>query len=123
MTFSEQENKRANPRRNLFVYLNVVDNDTQKPLGRIVDLTTGGMMLVGDSPLETNSSYSAKILLSGGLQSITMENIDVSFTTQWSKPDANPSLFVSGTKFKNLTPQTSRVIEQVIRKIGFEEEH
>ena len=123
MTFHEQENKRAKPRHNLYLYLKVVDIETLEPIGRVVDMTTDGMLLVNDGAFKVGSLHNAKIILTGDLFDLTMGDIEISFTIQWSKPDINPSLFVNGAKFTNLTPQASRTIEKVIRKFSFEEEN
>jgi len=123
MAFGGQENKRAKPRRNLYFYLKVVDSKTQEFLGRVVDLTTNGMLLINESPLETNSSRDATIILSGDLFDITMSSIEVSFSVQWSRPDVNPRYYLNGLKFKDLPAKTTRTIEQVIRKFSFEEEN
>jgi len=123
MTFDERENKRTKPRRNLYFYLKVVDEVTEQQIGRVVDLTTSGMMLINEAPFEVGSTHNAKIILSGDLFDLTMSDISVSFTTQWTKPDINPSYFVNGLKFKDLTQKAFRTIEQVIRKFSFEEEN
>lgn len=122
MVHNEYENKRTQPRRNLYFYLQVVDSKTEETIGRVVDLTTNGMLLINQAPFEIGSTHDAKIILSGDLFDLIMSDIEVSFTTQWAKPDVNPSNFVNGLKFKNLTPKAIRTIERVIRKFGFEED-
>lgn len=123
MAFMGQDNKRAKPRRNLYFYLKVIDSETQEFIGRVVDLTTSGMLLINEKPLQANSSHNATIILSGDLFDITMNNIEVSFTVQWSRPDVNPKYFLNGLKFNDLTDKSKRTIEQVIRKFSFEEEN
>ena len=112
------EDKRAKPRRDLYYYLKVINSDNGKPLGRIVDLTTDGMLLVCDVTFEVGSTYSARIVLTGGL--FNGKCLDVKFTTQWSKPDVNPSNFLNGVKFYDLDGETSNIIEKVINEIGVE---
>jgi hypothetical protein len=123
MAFDEQENKRTLPRRNLYLYLKVIDRKTQELLGRVVDLTTDGMMLINEKPFEINSSIDATIILSDDLIDDTTADIKVSFTTQWIKPDINPKYYLNGLRFKNLASPKARTIEKVVRKFCFEEEN
>jgi len=112
------EDKRAKPRRDLYYYLKVIDTDNGKQCGRIVDLTTDGMLLVCDVPFEVGSTYSSRIVLTGGL--FNGKYLDVKFTTQWNKVDVNPSNFLNGVKFKDLDGETANVIEKVIGEISME---
>jgi hypothetical protein len=112
------EDKRAKPRRDLYYYLKVIGADDGKQLGRVVDLTTDGMLLVCNVPFEVGSAYSARIVLTGGL--FNGKCLDVKFTTQWNKKDVNPSNFLNGVKFSGLDGETSNIIEKVINEIGVE---
>jgi hypothetical protein len=115
------ENKRIKHRRNLYYYLKVIDVETDEMLGKIVDLTTGGMMLVSDSSMEIGVVKKAKIILDNNLFNLLPNSLNVIFTTQWSKPDVNPENFVTGVKFVDLSDKDSATIDQIIRKIGFNE--
>ncbi|MDR0303971.1 MAG: PilZ domain-containing protein [Chitinispirillales bacterium] len=113
------ENKRVNPRRNLYYYLQVIDIDADNKLGRIADLTTGGMMLISDKQFEIGSVVKARIILDNNLFDMLFSDLDITFTTQWSKPDAKPGHFANGLKFVDLNDKDLRTIEQIIQKIGF----
>jgi hypothetical protein len=101
----------------------VIDCKSGELLGRIIDLTTEGMLLLNDRAYEVGVSYEAKIALVDNLSGIVVKDVNVSFTTQWNKPDINPSNFVCGVKFTNLNADGMKMIEQVITKIGYSEEN
>jgi len=123
MVIDNNENKRTKERHNLYFYLKVIDANSGELAGRIVDITVDGMMLVNDSALEIGSTHKVRIILSDGLLGFTMDNVEVSFTTQWSKSDINPTLFVNGVKFKDLDQKCITSIQRIIEKLSFEETH
>ena len=114
------EDKRVSPRLDVYYYLKVIDIATGKPLGRVVDLTTGGMLLISEISFEVGSAYSARIVLTGEL--FNGKSLDVKFTTQWSKADVKPSNFLNGVKFVELNSENTEYIKEVVRKIGVKSE-
>jgi len=120
---NSKNNKRAKQRHDLHFYLKVADSESGKIIGRIVDLTVDGMMLVSDGAWEAGKVHKAKIILTDGLLGLATNDVEVSFTTLWSKPDLNPSLFVNGVKFKDLDAKARNSVEQIIRNISFDKKH
>lgn len=58
--------QRQTPRNQLNQYLRVLDADTRSPLGRLVDISQKGMMLIGSTPLALQEEYRMAIALPSG---------------------------------------------------------
>ena len=55
---------RSLKRRHLIYYLRVFDRNTDKLFGHIVDITTEGVMMIGEKAIETNTVYQLRMELS-----------------------------------------------------------
>jgi len=121
MTQEEFVNKRVQKRRDLYFYLKVIAQDG-KILGRAVDITTGGMLVITEQPLEQNVTHNVTLASTNGLFGIWTKDIAVEFNVCWSKPDVNPSLFANGVKFRNMSAENVTVVQKIMRNIGFREE-
>ena len=110
-------NRRRAPRQALVYYLKVKDVDTGKELGRIADITSAGMMLVGNSVLK-KKTYRVRIIMEKSIFDISPGNLDVSVQIRWSKPDANPALTLTGMLFLDLNDTGRRVVRTLIQAIG-----
>ena len=53
--------QRKMKRRHLIYYLEAVDRDTDQPIGFLVDITTKGIMLMSETPIETGKIFHLKI--------------------------------------------------------------
>ena len=51
------EEKRSLKRWHLIFYLRVFDQDTGALVGHVVDINTGGMMLISDNPITTDTDF------------------------------------------------------------------
>ena len=49
--------QRKMQRRHLIYYLEAIDMDTGKPIGFLVDITTNGIMLMSEAPIEINKIF------------------------------------------------------------------
>nr|MBN2277666.1 PilZ domain-containing protein [candidate division Zixibacteria bacterium] len=101
--------KRRLERRNTLYYLKVFDRNTRRLTGRLTDITTEGMKLVSDKPIEANRSYKLRIVLPEpirGKNQIVLDAVSV-----WSKPDPNPAYYGSGFRFTDILPESRNTIE------------
>jgi hypothetical protein len=104
--------KRKLKRRNLIYYLRVVDRANNRLVGRLVDLTTEGMMLISENPLASNQTYHMKMVLPAEID-LTRE-IHIDAQSQWTKPDVNPELYATGFHFLRVSPQDIGIIKDLI---------
>lgn len=74
--------------------LNVYDAQSDKLLGRIVDISTGGFKMVTNSEMEQDREYLLNIILPQ--QNSGVKSIDVKANVKWCSSEADPELTAAG---------------------------
>jgi hypothetical protein len=111
-------NERRKFKRRLLVYnLEVFDSESNEPMGRMVDITPEGMMLVREKPVDINSV----LRLSVELPSEIFNTKRVNFTAiaHWCRHDINPDLFDIGLEFTDVTDKNIETIIGLIADYAF----
>ncbi len=104
-------------RRHLIYYLQVVDADTNNPLGFLADITEEGLMLVSEKRLPAGQ----KIKLKMKLPDNRFDERFLLFTaeTVWCRQDVNEELYDIGFKIFDLPLEKRLLIEDMVKAIGF----
>lgn len=87
-------NKRDMKRHYLIYYLRVFNRENGEVLGHLVDITTKGIMIMRDSPIEVGLNYALRIRwrnAAGRLQLADFEG-----ECRWCRPDVNPDFYGAG---------------------------
>jgi hypothetical protein len=111
-------NNRRMTRKVLCYYLRVIDLETGKELGRIGDITLEGMMLFGNTILDKDRIYRCRVLLAQSIFNMALGNLDIEVQVRWSRPDANPSIILTGMLFQNLNERGVKIVRNLVDKIG-----
>lgn len=119
MKSKKEANNRIEDRRHLIYYLKVEDKNSGKIVGRIVDITRQGVLLISDSAYDNSDTISVRIELGDELFARMHGHLDLKIVCRWSKKDINPDYFVNGFEFVNQTPAQELVIRNLIDLIGF----
>ena len=108
---------RKHRRVNLIYYLEILDYETGKPLGNLVDISYGGLMMIGEEQMEAGKES----LLSMRLPENAYSNKTITFmaNTRWSKVDVNPAFYASGYEFIEIGPNERKTIESLIDTFSF----
>ncbi len=109
--------KRKLKRRHLIYYLSVFNKETGELLGQLVDITTRGIMLTSENPVEKNIPYELRMVLPDiidGNNQITFEARSI-----WCEKDVNPNFYAIGFEFIHVTPKTAAIIESLIQDFSF----
>ena len=108
--------QRNRPRKNTPNHVKVLDAESGKVLGRIVDITADGLMMVGDCHVESGRVFNLRIVL----PRMTDGKMDISVTAEavWSKQDNNPSYFQTGFKFQNMPGSEGFLLEDVMHRMN-----
>jgi len=112
-------NLRTQARHLLNVYLKVLDAETGEPLGRIVDLTTHGMRVVINGPVELGQEMQLLITTDIGDGSADSVRIDARCT--WLGRDVNPDHEAAGFEFEHIRPRQEIMLARVIQQFTFNE--
>jgi len=113
-TNSEQ---RKMQRRHLIYYLEAIDRDIDKPIGFLVDITTKGIMLMSETPIETGKMFHLRILLKTDLSEKKYLNFDAK--SKWCKESVNTEIYDTGFELINADISDFKEIEEIIDALGF----
>ena len=108
---------RSLKRRHLVYYLEVYDDDANKLLGHLVDLTTSGLKLVSKQRIPTNRAYNLRMMLPEGY----FAQKDLYFEAQslWSSNDINPDFYDTGFSVPKMDTAAQNIIRDLVSQISF----
>lgn len=112
----EASNKRNLKRHYLIYYLRVFNRDTGEVLGHLVDITTQGIMLMRDSPIEIGGFYSMRIRWRNSLGRLQLA--DFEGVCRWCRPDVNPDFYGAGFAITSATPEHIESIAKLIADLA-----
>lgn len=108
--------QRNRPRKNTPHPVKVMDVETGRLFGRVVDITADGMMLVGSEPVDTGRTFQLRIVLPRMVDG--KMDITVHAEAVWSRQDNNPSYFKSGYRFVNMPGNDGFLLEDVLHRMN-----
>ncbi len=109
--------KRTLKRRHLIYYLQVIDRDKDEAIGFLVDITTNGIMLMNESPVEVDKIFHLKIQLQTDLSQQGFLNFEAK--SKWCKKSINADLYDTGFELLDVTTKDFSGIEDIITELGF----
>lgn len=108
--------KRTAVRRDIIYYLEVHDSQSGALVGRVVDISDGGLMLVCDRAPETGTRIAAEVRLPRSISSAG--KFSCLLTVRWRRPDHNPSFTLVGCRME-VGPLDLETVREVIREYSF----
>jgi len=113
------EVERKQERRDLITYLRVFGENAEQPVGHLVDITTEGMMLISEEPVETGKVLQLRVVLPAKIEE--SKEISLSAKAMWCREDENPAFYNTGFKLVNPSPEHIKIIEHSIQRYCFKE--
>ena len=105
------EARRA-PRRTLDINVQVIDMMTDKPMGRISNISATGMLLVTHTPTNDNALYQLRFACpKGGAHEVDCE---VGVNQVWQQPAETPGMYWVGAHFIAISEQDIACLQQWI---------
>ncbi len=111
--------KRIHKRRHLVYYLRAVNCETGEELGRIGDISPGGILLVSKNKIVLQTEYEVEIELSAIEETSYYQKLNVKIMPMWAKKDVNPDYMCIGSKFVGISDRDKLIIMDMIQSIGF----
>jgi len=108
--------RREHRRRNTPHLSMVFDADTDQVLGRLVDITSGGMMLVVNSAIERYKEFHVRIVLPTMVSDRT--NLELRARAAWCKKDDNPDYYKAGFEFLDIREEDENLIYSVMHAMN-----
>lgn len=109
--------RREQTRRHLLMYLKAFDISTDKFIGRLIDLTSNGLMILTENPIEINKIYLIKVELPEAIDGKS----DITFDAKCMRceNDVNSDYFDAGFQIINLDAEEENMISKLIVRFGF----
>lgn len=111
------ENKRKSKRRNLIYYLSIFDKETDDFIGQLVNITTEGIMVVSEHPIETGKYFRLRMTLPEPIEGSDIVEFDA--VSKWCTKDINPSFYDIGFEFHVITPKSIEQIKSLMFDFSF----
>ena len=105
--------KRKCIRANLIYYLKVYDRANEQCIGHLVDISVGGLQMIGESEIAHGEDKDLIIRLP---EDHPHESFSVKAKSCWSKTDVNPDYIASGHSFSGLSPEGIKFIKMLISR-------
>jgi hypothetical protein len=100
-------------------YLKIYYRETDIELGRVVDITTEGMRLCAEEPIQTDRTLTFRLALP--LTSREKSEIVFDADVIWCRRAKNPDLYDTGIRLKNISPEKVEIIEDFMEKSSYED--
>ena len=113
------EEKRRLKRRHLIYYLRVFEKNADQPIGHMVDISTGGMMLISENPVKTDHVFELRMVLPVEIEG--SREIIFFAESKWCSEDENPDFYNTGFQLISPSPEHIKITEHLIQKFCFKE--
>lgn len=107
---------RHRPRKNTPHVVKAFDAKQGEYIGRIVDITADGMMLVTKQRYTVGRTFQIRVMLPVMVQQKT--DITVQSRIIWCEADSSPGFFKTGFQFVNLAGEDGFLLEDVMHKLN-----
>ncbi len=114
---SEGAEQRKSQRKQTVFYLEVMDAEIDQPIGRLVDITTEGVMLIHEHPLAINRLYQLRILLPKPLGGASQ--VEFKAECRWCRQSVNEAFFDAGLRILEIAPEDLTRIDMVMKFYSF----
>ncbi len=111
--------KRSLTRRNLTLYLDIVDDTTMLQFGHVIDISETGMRIISSENPGEGVTRHCTIMLPESLEHL--EDLRVTATCRWVAPDTNPDFLAAGFEFKSLTGMEKLIVQEILKTQTFDE--
>ena len=104
--------KRSLERKKTEVFFGVYERDSSKYVGRLVDINTNGLMIMGKLVFEVNTALKLKMDLPQEINGKSHIEFDVKVV--WCEKSKKTKLYSAGMQFTGIAPEDSQLIDQLI---------
>jgi hypothetical protein len=111
------EEKRKLHRHNLIYYLKVFDRANGALLGRLVDITPEGILLISEQPIDTDATFDLSLEFPHPI--FGSDKLDFSAQSLWSNCDTNPDLYDTGFRLLDVPIEHVLLITKLVSEYGF----
>jgi c-di-GMP-binding flagellar brake protein YcgR len=99
-------------RRGLVQRLELYDRISERFLGKGVDITTRGLLLIAETPIPQDTELQLRLALPEAMYG--KDHIDLDAVARWRSKDVNPGFYDVGLEFTRISPRDQEIIRQLI---------
>jgi len=111
------EERRKTKRRHLLYFGRVYDQNVQKLLGYLVDITGSGFMLLSEAQYPIGLTQRLKLEVTEDIGQGPY--IELTAKSIWCEPDIDPTRFDTGFEIEDIKSSDKELISVIIEKYGF----
>ncbi len=109
--------KRNLKRRAFSYYMQAADNNTQKLIGYLSDISPGGFRLDCKQPLPTEQDYQLRLDLTNEVANKPF--MIMAARTKWCRLDElDPFVYNIGFKLVNIAPDDAEIFQRIVERYG-----
>jgi len=112
MPVSDDKNRRREERHHLIHYLRIFDRNTGEELGNLVNINTGGVMIISGSPIAEDALLELRMEFPEEFEGRCEMEFDA--RSVWVKVDENPDWFAMGLKSTNISEMDLDLLKRLI---------
>lgn len=101
-------------RRNLFYCLEVFEEETKNFVGRLIDITTDGMMLESEEPIEVKKGYRLSMELPNSF--VRKPKIIFDAKSVWCRKEGDFETYRTGFQLQNLDTKVEKQVSRLLEK-------
>ena len=109
--------KRNLERKKTGVFFGVYRRDDSKYVGRLVDINTNGLMIIGKKQLKQGDTFKLKMDLAQDINGKSQIVFDAKVV--WSEKSKNTKLFSAGLAFTSIEPIYCQLIDDLVNNPVF----
>ena len=113
-----KDEKRTVERNQLVFYLRVLDKDSPRILGHLIEISSSGLMLVCREVIDKGQEYNARLILPKELSGRT--EMAMKIACVWCRPDAIEEFYVAGFQFVEIDLDKKKLIDTLISEFSWE---
>lgn len=111
--------RRTTPRRSFSYYVRVLDDDTQKTIGHLTELSATGIQLETSIPLPLEKDYFLRMELTSDIAN--QAYLIFSARTKWCRSDKiTPNMYFCGFEITDMMPEDRETFKTILDKFGAE---
>lgn len=110
--------KRKHTRNHLAFYLRVFDGKSNLVVGHLMDISSGGLMLLSDEHVPVKKEYLLRMRLP--TEVVGRDEIVFGAISRWCRVDENPDFYISGFQIQSLDDDTKQAVQQLIGEFSFQ---
>ena len=109
--------RRQLKRRHLVYYLRVVNRDTNREVGHVMDVTPEGLLVMSKRRIQVGRRIKLRMVLPDPLAS--EQTVEFEGKSLWTGKDVNPDFFDTGFKLSRISRRHLATIRTLIKDHGF----